>query len=156
MTGKVFTPVAAAQAAVDPTQYAAPVVFVDANGDPVDVGAGGSGPAITGVKAAGLAAGATPTATLAGGVLTLGIPAGATGAAGPAGAAGARGATGATGPAGPAGAKGETGAAGPAGAAGRSVTAIALTKNAAGEVTGGTVTFSDKATAAITVTTATA
>ncbi|PLS30097.1 phosphoenolpyruvate synthase [Bifidobacterium margollesii] len=57
---------------------------------------------------------------------------------------------------GAAGAKGATGATGPAGPAGKSVTAIALTADAAGKITGGTVTFSDKTTAAITVTTATA
>lgn len=67
------------------------------------------------------------------------------GPAGPAGAAGARGATGAAGPAGPA---------GPAGAAGRSVAALALKTDASGKVTGGTVTFSDKTTAAVTVTVA--
>lgn len=47
-------------------------------------------------------------------------------------------------------------ASGPKGADGKSVTAIALTVDAAGKVTGGTATFSDKSTAAITVTTATA
>ena len=65
--------------------------------------------AITSVVANPLPAGSTPTASLEGGVLTLGIPAGAAGAAGTAGAAGAAGA---------AGSKGDTGAAGAAGAAG--------------------------------------
>ncbi|TPF78356.1 hypothetical protein BW12_07050 [Bifidobacterium sp. UTCIF-3] len=51
------------------------------------------------------------------------------------------------------GAKGATGAPGPAG---KSVTKLALTTDAAGKVTGGTVTFSDDTTAQVTVTTATA
>ncbi|NMM99332.1 hypothetical protein [Bifidobacterium olomucense] len=127
----------------EPGQIIEQVAVFDADGNPVDITAGG-GSSVTSVKATGLAAGATPTAALADGVLTLGIPAGATGPAGPAGAAGARGATG---PAGPAGV---------AGAAGKSVTGLALTTDASGKVTGGTVTFSDKTTAAITVTTATA
>lgn len=46
------------------------------------------------------------------------------------------------------------GAAGPAGPAGKSVKALALTTDASGKVTGGTVTFSDSSTAPITVTTA--
>lgn len=101
-----------------------------ADGQNVDV--------ITSVKATGLAAGAAPTASLADGVLTLGIPAGATGAAGAPGKAGTNGTNGAAGP------------------AGKSVTALALTTDASGKVTGGTVTFSDKTTAAVTVTQATA
>lgn len=73
--------------------------------------------------------------------------------------------TGATGPAGPkgdkgdpgpAGAKGATGATGPAGPAGVGVKSIALTVDANGKVTGGTLTKTDNTTAAITVTTATA
>ncbi|MBW3077701.1 hypothetical protein [Bifidobacterium simiiventris] len=119
------------------------IQFVDANGNPTDITAGAQA-AISTVKATALAAGVAPTASLDAGTLTLGIPAG---AKGDPGAAGARGATGATGPAGAAGAKG---------ADGRSVTTIALTADAAGKITGGTVTFSDKTTAAITVTTATA
>lgn len=91
--------------------------------------------AISSVKATGLAAGAAPTAALADGVLTLGIPAGAAGAAGKAGT---------------------NGTAGAKGADGKSVTAIALTTDASGKVTGGTATLSDKSTIAITVTTATA
>lgn len=95
-------------------------------------------------------------------------PAGATGATGATGPQGPKGETGATGPQGPTGPKGETGAAGatgatgPQGAAGakgadgKSVTALALTVDASGKVTGGTITFSDKTTAAVTVTTATA
>lgn len=43
---------------------------------------------------------------------------------------------------------------GTAGPAGKSVKALALTTDASGKVTGGTVTFSDSSTAPITVTTA--
>lgn len=71
-------------------------------------------------------------------------------AGGDVGPQGPKGDTGATGP------KGDPGAAGAKGADGKSVTAIALKADATGKVTGGTVTFSDKTTAAITVTTATA
>lgn len=66
------------------------------------------------------------------------------GATGPAGPAGAKGATG------PAGAKGATGA---KGADGKSVTAISLTTDADGKVTGGTCKLSDNSSIAITVTT---
>ncbi len=51
---------------------------------------------------------------------------------------------------------GTNGTNGAPGAAGKGVKAIALTKNADGAITGGTVTFTDNSTAAITVTTATA
>lgn len=51
------------------------------------------------------------------------------------------------------GAKGATGA---TGAAGKGVKSIALVKDATGAITGGTVTFTDNTTSAITVTTATA
>lgn len=50
------------------------------------------------------------------------------------------------------GARGATGATGPAGANGKSVTAIKLTTNAEGAVTGGTATLSDNSTIQITVT----
>lgn len=50
------------------------------------------------------------------------------------------------------GAQGATGATGPAGADGKSVTAIKLTTNAEGAITGGTATLSDKSTIPITVT----
>lgn len=56
---------------------------------------------------------------------------------------------GSQGPAGPQGEKGDTGA---AGKDGKSVTSIALTTDETGKVTGGTVTFSDESTSAITVT----
>lgn len=80
-------------------------------------------------------------------------PKGDTGAAGPAGAKGDKGDPGAAGAKGD---KGDTGAAGTKGADGKSITAIALTTDAAGKVTGGTATLSDKSTIAITVTAATA
>ena len=57
---------------------------------------------------------------------------------------------------GPQGEKGEKGDPGDPGAAGKSVTALALTVDGTGKVTGGTVTFSDTSTAAITVSTASA
>lgn len=50
------------------------------------------------------------------------------------------------------GAQGATEATGPAGADGKSVTAIELTTNAEGAITGGTATLSDKSTIPITVT----
>lgn len=71
---------------------------------------------------------------------------------GPQGPKGPKGDTGETGPQGPAGQKGVQGATGPAGANGKSVTAIKLTTNAEGAVTGGTATLSDKSTIQITVT----
>lgn len=52
---------------------------------------------------------------------------------------------------GPQGPQGPAGAAGPAG---KSVKALALTADSTGKITGGTVTFSDDSTAAVTVTTA--
>lgn len=48
--------------------------------------------------------------------------------------------------------QGLQGPAGPAGADGKSITAVALTTNAEGAVTGGTATLSDKSTIQITVT----
>ena len=48
--------------------------------------------------------------------------------------------------------KGNTGAKGPAGTDGKSVTAIKLTTNAEGAITGGTATLSDKSIIPITVT----
>lgn len=59
---------------------------------------------------------------------------------------------GSQGPAGPQGPKGDKGDTGAAGKDGKSVTAIALTTDETGKVTGGTVTFSDESTSAITVT----
>lgn len=90
---------------------------------------------------------------------------GETGAAGPQGPKGDPGATGATGAkgdkgdpgaAGAKGDKGETGATGAKGADGKSVTAIALTADSTGKITGGTATLSDNSKITITVTTATA
>lgn len=88
-------------------------------------------------------------------------PAGPQGEVGPQGPKGDKGDTGETGPQGP---KGDTGAQGPAGqdgaqgpagsagVDGKSITAIALTTNAEGAVTGGTATLSDESTIQITVT----
>lgn len=67
-------------------------------------------------------------------------------------ASGVQGPKGDAGPQGPAGQDGAQGATGPAGADGKSVTAIELTTNAEGAVTGGTATLSDKSTIQITVT----
>lgn len=74
---------------------------------------------------------------------------GATGERGPQGLQGERGLQGVQGPQGP---KGDTGATGSAGADGKSITAIALTTNAEGAVTGGTATLSDESIIQITVT----
>lgn len=73
-------------------------------------------------------------------------PKGEKGDTGPQGPKGDKGDTGETGPQGPA---GQDGATGPVGA---SVTAIALTTDAEGNITGGTATLSDKSTIPITVT----
>ena len=87
--------------------------------------------------------------------------AGSQGPAGPQGEKGEKGDTGEQGPKGDKGEKGDTGEQGPkgdkgdtgaAGKDGKSVTAIALTADETGKVTGGTVTFSDESTSAITVT----
>lgn len=87
------------------------------------------------------------------------------GTPGPRGEKGEKGDPGETGPQGPPGEKGEKGDPGDTGpqgekgdpgAAGKSVTALALTVDGTGKVTGGTVTFSDTSTAAITVSTASA
>lgn len=77
-----------------------------------------------------------------------------TGATGPKGDKGDRGDTGETGPQGPAGEQGPQGiqgVQGPAGADGKSITAIELTTNAEGAVTGGTATLSDGSSVPITV-----
>lgn len=84
------------------------------------------------------------------------------GTPGPQGEKGEKGDPGDAGPQGEKGEKGDPGDAGPQGekgdpgAAGKSVTALALTVDGTGKVTGGTVTFSDTSTAAITVSTASA
>lgn len=78
--------------------------------------------------------------------------AGPQGPQGPIGPKGDKGDKGDTGAQGPAGQNGAQGATGPAGADGKSITAIALTTNAEGAVTGGTATLSDKSTIQITVT----
>ena len=74
------------------------------------------------------------------------------------GVQGPKGEKGDTGPQGPKGDKGATGpqgpkgATGPAGADGKSVTAIELTTDAEGNITGGTATLSNKETIEITIT----
>ena len=67
-------------------------------------------------------------------------------------ASGVQGPKGDAGPQGPKGDKGDKGEVGPAGADGKSITAIALTTNAEGTVTGGTATLSDESVIQITVT----
>ncbi|PLS29929.1 hypothetical protein Uis1B_2232 [Bifidobacterium margollesii] len=122
--------------------------FLDQDGNPIDITGGGTGSTP--------AAGSVTPATLSGYDAATGhgkvpqVKADGSGfdfVAPPVGVKGDKGDPGA------AGAKGDKG---DPGAAGKSVTAIALTADAAGKITGGTVTFSDKTTAAITVTTATA
>lgn len=64
---------------------------------------------------------------------------------------GPKGDPGETGPIGPAGPKGDQGVPGANGADGKSITAIALTTDESGKVTGGTATLSDRSTIKITV-----
>lgn len=71
------------QQELDPTTAVGEIALFDADGNPLDLSGGGQ--KITSVKATALAAGTAPTATLANGVLTIGIPAGAKGAPGTAG-----------------------------------------------------------------------
>lgn len=71
------------QQPLDPTTAVGEIALFDADGNPLDLSGGGQ--KITSVKATALAAGTAPTATLANGVLTIGIPAGAKGAPGTAG-----------------------------------------------------------------------
>lgn len=105
------------------------MVVVDAAGNPIDL-TKANGAAITSVTAVALAAGAAPTATLADGVLTLGIPAGAKGGNGDPGPAGKNGAP---------------------GAAGVGVKSISLTKNSDSAITGGTWVGTDDKSHAFTV-----
>ena len=122
--------------------------------------AGGGGTSITSVEVTTLAAGEDATASIDGSTLKLGIPRGDTGAQGPkgdTGAAGAAGATGAQGPKGDTGATGPAGndgAAGAAGADGLGVSAISLTTDSTGKVTGGTWTDTKSGSHTIAVTTA--
>jgi hypothetical protein len=81
-------------------------------------------------------------------------PAGAAGAAGPKGNAGPQGPIGPTGPKGDQGETGPAGAAGAKGATGAHVTAITLTKDSTGAITGGTASLSDGTSVSITVTVA--
>ena len=80
-------------------------------------------------------------------------PQGPKGDKGDKGDTGPQGAQGDTGPKGPAGQNGAQGTAGPAGVNGKSVTAIELTTDESGRVTGGIATLSDDSTIEITVTT---
>lgn len=75
-------------------------------------------------------------------------PAGPKGDTGEAGAPGAKGDKGEPGETGP---KGDQGVPGTKGADGKSITAITLTTNEGGQVTGGTATLSDQSTIEITV-----
>ena len=113
----------------DGSTYPQPVVVVDAAGNPIDL-TKANGAAITSVPAGPPAAGAAPTATLADGVLTLGIPAGAKGGNGDPGPAGKNGAP---------------------GAAGVGVKSISLTKNSDNAITGGTWVGTDDKSHAFTV-----
>lgn len=113
----------------DGSTYPQPVVVVDAAGNPIDL-TKANGAAITSVTAVALAAVAAPTATLADGVLTLGIPAGAKGSNGDPGPAGKNGAP---------------------GAAGVGVKSISLTKNSDNAITGGTWVGTDDKSHAFTV-----
>lgn len=113
----------------DGSTYPQPVVVVDAAGNPIDL-TKANGAAITSVTSVALAAGAAPTATLADGVLTLGIPAGAKGGNGDPGPAGKNGAP---------------------GAAGVGVKSISLTKNSDNAITGGTWVGTDDKSHAFTV-----
>ncbi len=81
-------------------------------------------------------------------------PAGAAGAAGPKGDTGPQGPIGPTGPKGDQGETGPAGAAGAKGATGAHVTAITLTKDSTGAITGGTASLSDGTSVPITVTVA--
>ena len=113
----------------DGSTYPQPVVVVDAAGNPIDL-TKANGAAITAGTAGALAAGAAPTATLADGVLTLGIPAGAKGGNGDPGPAGKNGAP---------------------GAAGVGVKSISLTKDSDNAITGGTWVGTDDKSHAFTV-----
>lgn len=113
--------------------------------------AGGGGASITSVEVTTLAAGAAATASIQGSTLKLGIPRGDTGAQGPKGETGD---TGPKGDPGAAGAKGDKGDTGAAGAAGLGVSAISLTTDSTGKVTGGTWTDTSTGSHNITVTVA--
>lgn len=110
--------------------------------------ADGGGTSITAVEVTTLAAGEDATASIDGSTLKLGIPRGDTGEQGPKGDTGAAGAAGAQGPA------GKDGAAGAAGADGLGVSAISLTTDSTGKVTGGTWTDTKSGSHTIAVTAA--
>lgn len=113
--------------------------------------AGGGTAPVTAVEVETLEAGQDATASLEGSTLKLGIP---RGEKGETGAQGPKGDAGAAGTAGPKGDKGDTGAAGAAGAAGLGVSAIALTTDESGKVTGGKWTDTKSAQHDISVTSA--
>lgn len=113
----------------DPTQYATPMVVTGSDGNPIDLNAGG-GQTITSVTATALPAGVTPTATLAEGVLTIGIPAGEKGDPGT---------------------NGSDGKPGTNGTNGVGVQEIELTTDAAGKLTAATWTDTNGGTHAATV-----
>ena len=129
---------------------AQPVRFVDADGN--DVSLGGDAPTTipTGalVPGAGIDLARADTGVITASVKAKGITAAmlADGVA----------VSGPKGDPGNPGAAGKDGAPGAKGADGKSVKALALTVDAAGKVTGGTMTLSDNSTVAVTVTTATA
>lgn len=127
------------------------------------IGEAGGGTSITAVEVTTLAAGEEATASIQGSTLKLGIPRGDTGAqgpkgdtgdTGPKGDTGAAGAKGDKGDPGAAGAKGDKGDTGAAGAAGLGVSAISLTTDSTGKVTGGTWTDTSTGSHNITVTVA--
>lgn len=103
----------------------------------------GNSDGITSVTVNTLNAGESATASVSGGVLTLGIPkgekgeTGLQGPAGPKGATGERGPQGIAGPAGPKGENGDPGTAGAPGAAGLGVKTITLTTDSTGNVVSG-------------------
>ena len=112
------------------------VALFDSEGKPVEPGGGGA--SIDSVEVTTLAAGSSATASIEGTTLKLGIPRGADGAPGAAGSDGAPGAA------------GKDGAQGPQGVG---VSAIALTTDETGKVTGGTWTDTESGSHTITVTT---
>ena len=97
----------------------------------------GNSDGITSVTVNTLNAGESATASVSGGVLTLGIPKGDKGDKGDSGTAGAPGAAGLQGPQGPIGPAGPKGDAGAAGTAGLGVKTITLTTDSTGKVTSG-------------------
>lgn len=125
--------------------------FLDENGNPIDITDGAQTTIPTGALVPG--DGISLVRDTDSGVITASVKAKGVTAGMLADGVAVSGPKGDKGDPGTPGAKGATGAPGPAG---KSVTKLALTTDAAGKVTGGTVTFSDNTTAQVTVTTATA